>query len=1640
MADPIQLPTITVTPNDPVAIKTIPTENDAISLGGSQPTPTPSAETAVNRSGMFQYGLGKVLNKNYDDIHSAITTGHEDTLRTQASSTLDATTAQIKQDLVRQLTTMRGSALTQDEVSNIMAPSGTNQPSTVAERAYGHTYVNAASSTTDGNMKGTDYSNAKNDIPGVVKDIENNTGEVAGRRQYLQTKMQDVGDELANQSWGGYIADTLKTFVPGYDWYKLRNWVGDKGIMGSLFQGDNLEDQRNELLRMPMPQFKQVIDHIVDKLKADNPQVAGQYLQAMMAQSYTDKFLNNLQTGLDLTSIPGTGLAYKALFRKAVLHNAVVDANAEMLRSYPKDLSPDILKTKAAAAVSAGDFEQGGALHATSEINTALAGKNDVQKTAVESLVSALRVDQEKFDKAPGSGGQNISNRLRERVNNTIGDFINTVKNVARVDRLSDVMAQEASVRAIGESIKTRFRGMSDSVSDVVFKGRDPVSNTYSYELHITQPDGTLFKQWIQARAYAKLNGLLDSEVVKDGMGYKLVQQVPLDEHMPMVQHLIGQTEDAQVHSGKWGVNGFIGWLRTPKEVLSIEENAQREIATHAPSVLLGLVKRNIKDIQDLPKGLPLTGQRKQWDQWWRAIDYSRQAEDPITLEKGHFFENGQNMDDHWLKYYQRLPSDQEKLAYFAFKRNIEMDRAFRTMAEYNQKAQWGAQQHRTWMYDKDGKRVNSPFVEGKLHPIIPGGEGTIFVHTGRGEGTLYRANDPKFLNRKNLLGADVKSGKLKVMQLWNTEANGLQDFGKTIGDAKVEYVITDKLETKALDWDNQVKRRGGGHFVYDYEHYIKQARIRPENVAGKLKHWYEGDTTVMPMKIRAMGNDVVKHLNKVRELLHDGKEAEAHAYNNANLPIDWDEHKGWYSDSHAGGKYKPARLSLREPFYLVPNNRSVIDLDNSLEKRYEGTFSDGTLRGNPARQHMVEFTGERDAHEVMTINDLGSRANPLYKYEPAKLVDPITTMNRSLNNIVKSTFMNDMKAFSVKHWLKQAAQYMDIKGGENALWHSPFHYFNNADMYWKKSPSDPAAANTLKAAHHMIQQFNGIPNEVETVLHSISQSLADSLYRTAGPKLVPSWMLSRVRDPASFARSAVVHMKLGLFNIPAMFVQASTYANILGIAGPRHAVPGAIGMYLHQLSRVNRTPEIMSKLDEYASNFGHKPGHWLEASNELANRGFKNVGHDSALVDAPYNDHVLTNKWGTFLNAGMAFFREGAESIRTAAWYTAHHEFRERSPTGAITTRDWDKIQARAADLDHNMSRAANSRLQSGFASFPAQFLAYPMRLAELMTGKRLTGMEKLRLFTTSSIMYGLPFGGISITGLPLAQMIRDNAIDSDGNKYIPGDKFMDTAVYDGLPAAILAEITGKGDIQAGTTFNISQRYGNKNPIDDVLMGDTAWWNLVGGASLSTFANTFENVSPLYKDAVSFITDSGKTHPGTVEDLLRPFNEISEFSQVQKFLMAVHTGHQMSKNETYLSDVTIPQALFQSLTGLTEARTANLNTTFQLQEAEKENYKWAEKNAVMELKRYHQALADNDPNNADEYFRRAVSYLDSVGYPLAMRHQVYAAAAKGFSTSLLRSSDENYNLGRSIPMGEQEQRQQDQQRIDNLNAKQGQN
>src|ERR1044072_1261080 len=103
----------------------------------------------------------------------------------------------------------------------------------------------------------------------------------------------------------------------------------------------------------------------------------------------------------------------------------------------------------------------------------------------------------------------------------------------------------------------------------------------------------------------------------------------------------------------------------------------------------------------------------------------------------------------------------------------------------------------------------------------------------------------------------------------------------------------------------------------------------------------------------------------------------------------------------------------------------------------FKTTFEDGTRKGDMASQHQVQYASERDSNNLFTFANKGSVQNPVYTLEPARMLDPIPTMNRAMTRIVNSTYMDDYKVFAVESWLREAAPY--LKATESELRYAPY-------------------------------------------------------------------------------------------------------------------------------------------------------------------------------------------------------------------------------------------------------------------------------------------------------------------------------------------------------------------------------------------------------------------------------------------------------------------------------------------------------------------------------------------------------------------------------------------------------------------------
>lgn len=1090
--------------------------------------------------------------------------------------------------------------------------------------------------------------------------------------------------------------------------------------------------------------------------------------------------------------------------------------------------------------------------------------------------------------------------------------------------------------------------------------------------------------------------------------GYHYIRVTrPLEETRDIVRDLQLATDITKTPTSH--LDNFLGGLlkfRTPDEVLSLAQRENRKALTYAPNALLKIFTDEAKDIGKIAKWtFPFTSRREAWKKWNEVVNYARSAIDPVTKEKGYFFKSMQELETHYQQFANRAPTEAEARAYFSFVKLVESDRVLRGLSLYKNKARLGAQQYNWVAIDSLNKQVKSPSFEGIKRTQWPStDDAVLYTGTHAGQEKVIRGGVLVSQDQYEGYIKAVKEGRMHVIEVYDVEARPFKGYAN-VGNTRIRYVVTPMIENKPLAWE-QTAQKGGSLFDHNYDFYVKQANMVPEKIGDKVRHWYEGDKTFMGAMYNSMGRDVSAKLNEVQKLIREGKLTEAEAYTARNFPIEWEKLYAHFQETKdAAGNIIPARFGLHEPFYSVPKGKLIKDLHQDLERRYTGLskpgrvtseFADGTREGSLARQHQVQYTGQRDDYEVFSFKDKGTKNNPVYDYEPAKYLDPMAALQRGMSRIVNSAFLDDYKIFSVEHWLREAVGNGDplkaiINASPEDVRRSPMYYFKTA-MENLKSGGDAAQLSRMRAGHYQIEQLLGVKSRVETELYSMVQKLADNVYGAYGPNklsVVASWALPHVKDPFSFVKGMTFHAKLGIWNVPQLVVQAQTFATIMGIAGIKYAAPGTKASLIHRWASVNSSEAVLDHLDSLAGKLQipgsskWRPGEWKEAYKALLTTGFDKVAGEYAARDADFSHKIISSGTHQILDSGTWFFREGERQVRLGAWYTAFREFRDKVPTGRLTEANTRAILERADILSVNMSRASSSALHQGVFSLPTQFLAYQLRSAELFMGKRLTPQEKYRLLVTYGTLYGFP-AALGVTGLPLGDILRKDAQDQG---YIVGKDYWKSLIYEGAPSLIFGMATGK-------YLNIGDRYAVQgfDAMREAFRGDKTVWDILGGASFGMFREVIESSDGYFRRVMSLFRDQDEKFQFTAEHALRPFRAISSVSAADRMWTAINTTRWISKKGMWLDDASPAMATFQTMVGLQSQQASSAYLSSETIKDRGEYNKRSLDLATQDWRRGLLAEKDGDKEQAKAFYMNSMAILKTRGYPEDQLHIAFAS------------------------------------------------
>src|SRR5574337_116749 len=134
-----------------------------------------------------------------------------------------------------------------------------------------------------------------------------------------------------------------------------------------------------------------------------------------------------------------------------------------------------------------------------------------------------------------------------------------------------------------------------------------------------------------------------------------------------------------------------------------------------------------------------------------------------------------------------------------------------------------------------------------------------------------------------------------------------------------------------------------------------------------------------------------------------------------------------------------------------------------------------------------------------------------IFKFEPAKMSDPVPSMNRALQNIIRSSFMDDMKIYSIENWLKEAMASGALKFDEKSVRTSPVYSFKTALENLRNDVPFEVRQNLINN-WKKIQDFHGQPNYFDVAMHAANQTLDDAMAGAGIVKktlLYPAWKLS---------------------------------------------------------------------------------------------------------------------------------------------------------------------------------------------------------------------------------------------------------------------------------------------------------------------------------------------------------------------------------------------------------------------------------------------------------------------------------------------------------------------------------------------------
>jgi hypothetical protein len=1602
---------ITLYPQEPTA----PPEPQ-ISLYGDDKPAIFDAAVATNQAEKYHFGLGD-QSPGKDQLVNDIQTGQEDSRRGQLARLQDIRDINTRQQLLGDIARSHkpGDPVSPQEIDavNSLKPENyeayRNDPKTFYEKGFASKIMEAS------RQAGYDELFKQAPVPGIVETAVKGTEGLISRQQAFFKLAQEAEDKWQEQSAAAKGMSIVSGLLPTYDAYRLRQALGSDA--STLFAGEVLGKAVQDYWFMPQGEAITAAKAKIDELGNVDPRLALAFARGLVQYSTLDRFLDNTAFLADVATIGsvGAGLALRTAGKGVQVGTAlkdVVKATAQRRLD-----TPDLLE-------AAGAIRQAGEAKGLEIINRLEVG-NPKSLTELKDIIPEAFNPESVVNGHAGGLASERGRRIALMLNQNNETFQQLVQRPVSIDRLvPGSKSYDTAIQLTDEMFNIQYHRAADAVLGIrtIEQAENLQGGLYrsfavgrkaptlgtdvdNILVNMGRKDATLFDSFEGANRAARDDYKMAGYRIKQqGQGFYIEYQKAVSEVETDIAKSMALETNARSPRGplEW-MAGLIGsgLNRVPRDIAK-----DMVVASYGSTGLHDLMKSIAKPIQDLK-----TFTRKgDWKDFMAYATRQRDMIHPVTGERGYFDKTLSEFESNWLAHHGYHPSEKQARAYFAYTDLVNKDWILRNLNLLSNRIRLGLENHSFGYTGREpatgmagvaegitGGRFRAmsptPTIHGKViknldHVFNSKDAAGVLVHhnTNLERALMYFntkfAGKGQTLKKRQEFVQDLINNKsYKVVQITENgeqEMRGLAHYKDAQGKSllpkgPIHFVVTKDLKSAPLDL-KQIPYKPGGHVEYPNGWFIGQPRLRTFGEGRNEKNVYYGDNHMHFHTSEKEARAMATRVENARLLLKENHPTFDN-YVRDNLPWKPEEFRAKFSGSD------PA-FDINTRFHVKPSSTNIADysqLNKGLKNFQKASDSPWSIEG----KHLsLRYAGERNQTLSSHINS-GTAEVPHWNYKPAELIDPITTQLRATSQLLRDTYLGDLKMKASSRFVAEFSSLLKQEVGKPALHEFPMEHLLNPPWRTDITGAESQILTSAKNYRRSVLNMLGIKQDADKQVLSYQQKLVDWMHSGGKEpgglfKIVEPWLLHKEVDPLKYFKSIAYHAQVGLLVPHQLVVQAMTAANTAAFTNPLHWPKIMAGAMAKRALLYTDKENIIEHGSGIAKIFGWNPDHFKESFEALKRTGFGKVGGEHVYKDDFFSPPLITTKAGKMLDATQGFFTEGERWNRYAAWSGAYDQWRTANPHAVFNDAAISEVLHRANLFSGNMSTAGKAIWQKGWASVPSQYMAFQARITEQFWGREFTVAEKARALATYSALYGIPVAAGTAVGVwPVYKSIKEGlmkqGIDVDDNQVMK-------VLNDGALSLIVEALSGKKQ-DVGSRLAPA---GIETIRDILTKSDKGLLEALGGPSgmfglmqekqnQSLVANLATGGWQLLGVTLSPITSQLKGTPlpgrGVALSTLNDFlNNFAGYNAARKFIMMYNLQGFVNKNdEVIMKDPIASQKWMSLFAGLTPQ---DIQDSYMQQSILKERKDAAQAASTQSKKWFRRAYDALGSENTEDFYK----------------------------------------------------------------------